>query len=169
MIHFRHSHWLFSSIWHYTWQVTTSDCCCPPAPWCIEHSPVCSPLRLLLSWSILEIEASSTKPTHFHRQRLESCKKPTSPEHQKQWQFASTRDAASKLHFKNTHPVLSVREGQSTLLKGLCHLVAAEGNLLCHRTRRTFPRADSTASRAWGDGYKQPPVGNTSTTPVHQH
>lgn len=84
MIHFRHSHWLFSYIWHYTWQVTNSDCFCPPAPWRMEHSPICSPEWQLPFWLMPQIEALSTK-THCHIQTPESCKKLISPQNQKQW------------------------------------------------------------------------------------
>lgn len=96
MIHFRHSHWLFSYQWCYTGQATTSDCCCPPAPQCIEHRPICRSLlyscHLRQYHRISQVggdpKGSSLRPSVPKTPHI-SISKPMG-------EFASTRNAAKK-------------------------------------------------------------------------
>lgn len=96
MIHFRHSHWLFSYQWCYTGQATTSDCCCPPAPQCIEHRPICRSLlyscHLRQYHRISQVggdpKGSSLRPSVPKTPHI-SISKPMG-------KFASTRNAAKK-------------------------------------------------------------------------
>lgn len=103
--HFRCSHWLFSYIWCHTWQVTSSSCCCPPAPRAWNTALLQSPAtaatlvsaRHLGVMQYLKLEGTrrikteifSTKTTHFHLHNLKVCRKCSSSEHKVSERFAT--------------------------------------------------------------------------------
>lgn len=155
-----------------------------------QRSPGCNLLLQLPSWSMpkiteswnitcwkgpirIETEAFRTKSIRFHGHHLMICNNSSSSEHQTQQESLLAQGMQpSRRHFKKS--ALNVCGGQSTFLRGLCHLLAAEDNPHCHSTRRAFLRAFCTPSPlpvmlSEMDTYRHPHNwSNSSTIPTHR-
>lgn len=177
MTHFRCSHWLFSYIWCPTWQVTSSNCCCPPAPWAwntaLLQLPPWPVPEIMESWNIsnwrglirIKTETFSTKTTHFHQHNFKVCRKCSSSEHKISEKFASIGMQTSWTHIKQIYPVLIMCRDQTPSWE--VTVIWWQPRTTCTATTpEDLPSSICSSSQPQVDGHQQPPLGNTSTTPT---